>query len=150
MDCNEFERLLHCPTESLLRGVLDASPVAASLALDGRIAYANPQCALMWGFHHPTQMKGVPFFTLIAPEWHPLVMALWQSRREGTGPWEYELEGVRTDGSRFAYRCTSVSFEIDAKKATFAYFTELDSCESLEVQMGHLEKRAGGFEPRQP
>lgn len=127
------------PSESVLRNALNAAPIGASIGVDGKIVYANPQCARMWGYSHPGHMVGMPFFDLIAPAWHPLVITLWRLRREGCDPLTYDLEGQRPDGSMFPYRCTSISFETEIGKATLAYFTECDECADIDEQLHALE-----------
>jgi hypothetical protein len=72
-------------------------------------------------------MLGLSFFDLIAPESIERVVELWRKRAEGCDPWSYELVGLRADGSRFGYGCTSVSLDTTRGKATIAYFVRLDA-----------------------
>lgn len=118
----DLEVLLTQPSESLLRVLLDAAPVASSIAIDAKLTYVNALCVDMWGYPSATDMLGLSIFDLIAPESQPEVIELWRKRREGPEPWTYELTGVRADGSTFRYRCTSVSLESTRGKATFAFF----------------------------
>lgn len=127
----ELEVLLSQPSRSLTRLLLDMAPVASSIAIDGKIVYANDFCARLWGFDSPKQMLGVSFFDFIAPESRETVIGLWRRRAEGSEPWTYELSGLRKDGSTFEYRCTSVSLETKRGKATVAFFEQIDdACET--------------------
>ena len=122
----ELEALITQPSRSLTRVLLDMAPVAASIAVDGRVVYANTACAHLWAFEFPAQMLGLSFFDLIAPESHQLVINLWRGRSDLSEAWTYQLTGLRRDGSTFEYRCTSVSLETPRGKATAAFFERLD------------------------
>lgn len=141
MDYEELRLLLDRPAESMLRRLLNASPMAASLGIDGRIVFANPAVVRMWGYDRPSDMHGLSLFDLVSPEWHELLMLLWRARAEHSDPWTYELIGIRSDGSTFPYRITSLSFATDRGKVTAAYFELIDRCVNLEEQMDELTRR---------
>ena len=121
----ELDVLLDQPRGSLTRILLDTVPVAAGIALDGKIVYVNAACARLWRLDDPAGLIGKTLFDLNAPESQADLMKLWHGRREGSDPWTYELVAIRDDGSRFPYRSTSVSLETSRGKATFAFIEEL-------------------------
>lgn len=122
----EIEQLIQARSRSLLGYLLDAAPVGASLAVDTKVVYANPECARMFGFRHPTEMIGLPFFTLIEESLHPFVMDLWHVRTQGAkGAFRYELRGKRVDGTIFPYACTSLELDVPNARAHFAFFEDL-------------------------
>jgi PAS domain S-box-containing protein len=121
----DLEVLLTQPSESLVRLLLDAAPVASGIAVDARLTHVNDLCTGMWGYPSAKAMLGMSIFDLIAPESQAEVIELWRRHREGPEPWTYELAGLRADGSTFPYRCTSVSLESTRGKATFAFFEAL-------------------------
>jgi PAS domain S-box-containing protein len=147
VDCPDLRTLLEQPSHSFLRAVLEAVPCGASIGLDSKIVYSNETCARMWGYPQASDMKGVPFFSLIAPQWHDLVFMLWSARREHTDPWTYELEGQRVDGTVFPYRIVSVSRDTVMGKATFAFFTEIDSCIGPEEQTELMRRMLEDAQP---
>lgn len=127
MTHTELLELLAKPHSSFLGRLLDASPIAVAAALDSRIVYANPACAVTFGYQGPERMVGRSFFDMIAPESIPLVQRLWHTRPDDEQePWVYELVGVRASGDVFRYRCTSTSLSMeDGRKATFAFMQDL-------------------------
>jgi PAS domain S-box-containing protein len=126
VECADLKIFLEHPGNSALRRMLHVAPFGASAALDGKIVYANPACARLWGFSRPDEMLGRSLFDFVAPSWREFVATLWAVAREHSEPWTYRLEGSRADGSTFPFEITSVSVETDSGKVTFAFFSAID------------------------
>lgn len=140
----QIAKLLYDPTTSALRHLFDAAPVGVSLAVDGKIVYANDECARMFGFESGHAMIDSPFFDMIASEMHPFVAKLWNARAEDdTTPWRYELIGTKRDGERFPYQCISLHVPVPEGRGTFAYLLDLSAQrhaeEELRLHRGHLD-----------
>jgi PAS domain S-box-containing protein len=135
MDHSDLCTLLDRPADSMLRGILNASPVAAGLSLDGKIVYANPALVELWGYEHTGHLVGRSIFDIVAPEWREFSATLWRIRPEEFSRWEYELEGIRSDGTRFSYVIRSLSFQLEMGRATFAYFIPIERCMAPDDQL---------------
>jgi PAS domain S-box-containing protein len=106
--------------------LLERAPIGIAIARSGINAYANSACARMFGYERRSDIIGMRFMDMIAPECRRMVLDRLRDRLGGASEtMRYECTGIRKDGSRFPYRVHSAAIEFEDGPGTFVFLIDL-------------------------
>ncbi len=105
-------------SEERYRLLVNESPYAIGIHQDGKLVFANPAAARLFGVESPEALVGVPIKRLVLPAMWPVV----QKRITGLLKGEAETKPleevfVRFDGSEVPVEVTSVPFTLNGRPA---------------------------------
>jgi PAS domain S-box-containing protein len=129
-------------SEERFRSVVEGSPQGILIHQDGIIQYANPACAQMFGYDHPTDLLGRNLWeTLFASEvWQDIqtrIMACLQGERL---PVRYDWPGVRKDSTRVWIASTGSIISWKHRPAVVSFYTDMTAQKRLEEQLQQAHK----------
>ncbi len=102
-----FEEALQ-ESERRLRRILDTLPMAVRIIQEGKVVFANPADAHMYGYGSPAEEAGADAFAQVAEEDRDRLKGYAQRRSAGEeAPRQYEAHGRRRDGSVFPVEVTA-------------------------------------------
>jgi PAS domain S-box-containing protein len=122
------------------RVLLEQTQEAVAVAVDGRIAYANPACVEMFGYQKP--LVGVPMTVLFAAGSREQVDEILRERRpDEPAPELYEATGVRGDGHAFSVELRVTPVEFAGRAGTQAILRDITGRKRMEAEIRGSEER---------
>ncbi|HLK66304.1 MAG TPA: PAS domain S-box protein [Bryobacteraceae bacterium] len=129
-------------SEARFRRLMEDAPIAISMSRDGRICYANPICARMFGFRNAGELDGLPVMECFAPVCRGSMQEINERRAEGLHvPREFEATGLRADGSEFPMLLAVIMMNFVEGPAKVAFITDLTALKHGEEERLRLEQR---------
>ncbi len=120
--------------------LLDQTQEAVSVAVDGRVAYANPACVEMFGYERP--LIGVPVTIFFAPGSREQVGQFVEHRDAGRpAPELYEALGLKADGTTFDVEVRVTPIEFDGKAGSQAVLRDITGRKRMEAGLRESEER---------
>jgi len=113
-------------SEERYRALIEQAPVPIGIHRAGRPIYTNPAHQRLFGMHALEAVDSV--LDLVAPEYRQAVIERFNRRAAGDNSEpDYELIGLRRDGSRFPCRTSVVPVQLPDGPATMVFHTDLTS-----------------------
>ncbi len=120
--------------------LLDQTQEAVSVAIDGKVAYANPACVEMFGYEKP--LIGVPVTIFFAPGSREQIQEFVHHRTAGRpAPELYEAVGLRADGATFDVEVRVTPIEFDGKTGSQAVMRDITGRKRMEAGLRESEER---------
>jgi PAS domain S-box-containing protein len=105
-------------TKQRYRRLVEQNLFGIYIVQDERIEYANPRAAELFGYDADEMVGELSVFDLVAPADHDRLVANIRRRERGeTRELQYELTGVRADGSEFEFEVHSARIEHEGEPA---------------------------------
>jgi diguanylate cyclase (GGDEF)-like protein/PAS domain S-box-containing protein len=126
-------------SEARFRHLVEQSPQAIVLHVDGRVMYANPTCATMLGFAEPEMVIGAPLFRFITIDSAPRLMeSLGSLGRSTSRALTCECQFKRVNDSRLLQvEVTSVPVTHDGRAGVISILHDVTERKQLEDQLAH-------------
>jgi PAS domain S-box-containing protein len=120
--------------------LLEQTQDAVLVAVDGRVAYANPACVGMFGYERP--LLGVPVTIFFAPGSREHIAEFVEQRVAGRpAPELYEAVGLRSDGSTFDVEVRVTQIEFDGRPGSQAVLRDITGRKRMEAGLRESEER---------
>ena len=118
----QYRRLIEDSTEGIMIHQL------------GRIRFINAAAVRIFGFASAAEAEGQPVMERVAPEYREMSAARVDARLRGepTSP-TIEVEGLRSDGSRFWMEATGTAVEWEGSPATLVAFIDVSERQRREA-----------------
>ena len=123
-------------SEARFRMLIENAPTAISISRVGKTIYVNPKWLALYGLKNAEDAIGQSIVTHLAPEFKEVVAD--RARRRARGepvPSEYEVVGLRSDGSRFPLHVAVASVELSDGKASLAFLTDMTERKRAEESL---------------
>ena len=126
-------------SEARFRHLVEQSPQAIVLHVDGRVMYANPTCATMLGFAEPEMVIGAPLFRFVTIDSAPRLMeSLGSLGRSTSRALTCECQFKRVNDSRLLQvEVTSVPVTHDGRAGVISILHDVTERKQLEDQLAH-------------
>jgi len=122
------------------RVLLEQTQEAVAVAVDGRVAYANPACVEMFGYQKP--LVGVPVTIFFPPGSRDQVEEFLRHRDAGIdAPELYEAVGLRGDGTTFSVELRVTPIEFEGRPAVQAILRDITGRKRMEAEVRESEER---------
>jgi PAS domain S-box-containing protein len=120
--------------------LLEQTQEAVLVAVDGKVAYANPACVEMFGYERP--LIGVPLTIFFAPGSREQVGQFVEQRAAGRpAPELYEAVGLQADGTTFDVEVRVTPIEFDGKPGSQAILRDITGRKRMEAGLKESEER---------
>ena len=120
--------------------LLEQTQEAVLVAVDAKVAYANPACVDMFGYERP--LLGVPVTIFFAPDSREQIDGFVHPRGDGRPvPETYEASGLRADGSTFDVEIRVTPIEFDGKTGCQAVLRDITGRKRMEAGLKESEER---------
>jgi PAS domain S-box-containing protein len=120
-------------SEERYRTLFDRSPVAIGIGRAGRVRFANPACVELFGCSDASEMIGVPWVEMLAPECRGEARgAVGDAVSRGETTTALETTGLRVDGSEFPLSALVSAVELPEGQAMMAFLTDLTELRRAE------------------
>lgn len=127
-------------TKQRYRRVVEQNLFAIYIIQDGVIEYANPKTASVFGYTPEELTDGMTAFDIVAEEDHDLLRENIRRREQGdVGELQYELTGVRKDGSRFDFEVHSGLIEYEGEPALLGALIDITERKERERDLEQYE-----------
>jgi len=138
---NNSDRLLE-ESEERYRRLVEASPEAIFVYLDGRIAYVNPAGTKLFGARKPEELLGKSILDFIHPEYREVVKArLRKVEEEGEQASSLEQRLVRPDGRVVYVEATSLPIVYEGRPAIQALIRDITERKRASEELRESEAR---------
>lgn len=128
--------------EAWFRNMVDKSPMGISVARDGITLYANEACVSMFGYENPQEIVGTSQLNRVAPDYRwQLNLQINKRRRGDPVPNQYEIMGLRKDGSTFPLLIEVSRVRLGETLLSVAFFTDFTERKRIEAALSSSEKR---------
>ncbi len=128
--------------EAWFRNMVDKSPMGISVARDGVTLYANDACVRMFGYENPQEIVGTSQLNRVAPDYRwQLNLQIKKRRRGEPVPNQYEIMGLRKDGSTFPLLIEVSRVHLKDVPLSVALFTDFTERKRIEAALSSSEKR---------
>ncbi|MEO0009406.1 MAG: PAS domain S-box protein [candidate division WOR-3 bacterium] len=127
-DLSEREKLSRQVQEMLshTRAILEYSPHGIAAEHEGRIVYANPRFAELFGYEL-NEVIGKPVMELVAESERERITGYLQARKEGKpAPNEYQFDGLMRDGTIRRLQIRVTTYHIDEQLIVLGFVTPAD------------------------
>jgi two-component system cell cycle sensor histidine kinase/response regulator CckA len=122
------------------RTLLEQTQEAVAVAIDGKVAYANPACVAMFGYERP--LIGVPVTIFFAPGSREQVEEIVHHRLAGRpAPELYEAVGLRADGATLDVEVRVAPIEFEGRAASQAILRDISGRKRMEAGLRESEER---------
>jgi len=124
-------------SEEKYRQVVENANEAIAVVQDGRVRYANPQCAQLSGYSLQELGAG-SFLDFVHGDDRPMVMANYAKRLRGE-PAEpsYEFRIINKDGLTRWVHINAVKLEWDGRPATLNFLSDITPMQELQENLRH-------------
>lgn len=129
-------------SEERFRSLIEDAPVAVSISRGGFIIYANKKHDEMLGYTREDVLAGRPVVDAIAPSHRSEVLE--RARRRALGlqaPTEYEVVGLRRDGSEFPMHVAVGVVSLADGPASVAFLTDISAAKQAEEALRASERK---------
>ena len=123
-------------SEARFRMLIENAPTAISISREGKTLYVNPKWFALYGSNNSEDPIGHSIVKQLAPECREMVADY--ARRRALGepmPSEYEVVGLRGDGSQFPIHIAVASVELSDGKASLAFLTDMTERKRAEESL---------------
>ncbi|MEO0021536.1 MAG: PAS domain S-box protein [candidate division WOR-3 bacterium] len=127
-DLSEREKLSRQVQEMLshTRAILEYSPHGIAAEHEGRIVYANPRFAELFGYEL-NEVIGKPVVELVAESERERITGYLQARKEGKpAPNEYQFDGLMRDGTIRRLQIKVTTYRINEQLIVLGFVTPAD------------------------
>jgi len=126
-------------SESRYRRLIEASPDAISVVVDGKIVFGNAQALKLYGVSDLSEVVGRDPLDFIAPEQHAMVRArLRKALVEDAALAPMEQMHVRPDGSKLNVEIRGTPFMLKGKPALLSVIRDITERKQAEEWVGKL------------
>jgi PAS domain S-box-containing protein len=123
-------------SEQRYRGLVELSPAPVIVHRSGRILYANPAAARIFGVGSAEELPGRSTFEFIAPEYHQLVRErVRKVQEEGTQAPRREIRLIRADGTEVWIEAAATRVTYQGQPATQVIYHELTERRKAEASV---------------
>jgi PAS domain S-box-containing protein len=129
--------------EAEMRAIFESSQDAIGVAKQGTSEMVNPAFLSMFGYQRAEDIVGGSLIDLVAPECRDGVLANMRARAQGVdAPAQYEVTGLRRDGTKFPLEIHLSTFERGGSMHTVVSLRDLSERVRLEEERQRYEARA--------
>ena len=129
--------------EAELRAIFESSQDAIGVSQMGINEMVNPAFLSMFGYQRVEDLIKKSLLDLVAPESRDAVLANMRARAKGEdAPIQYEVTGLRRDGTRFPLEAHISSYERGGSLHTVVSLRDLSERVRLEEARRHYENQA--------
>jgi PAS domain S-box-containing protein len=122
------------------RALLEQTQEAVAVGLGGKLAYANPACAQMFGYAQP--IAGMPITAFFAEGSREQIEEIVRHRIEGRPTAElFEAVALRADGSTFEVEIRVSPTTFEGKSASQAVLRDITGRKRMEAELRDSEER---------
>jgi PAS domain S-box-containing protein len=112
-------------SEERFRKLIENASVAISISRQGRTLYGNPAFQRMFGYTLDELLE-IPLSGLVPPPYRQELMERNRRREDGEpAPIEYEMPGIRKDGSEFSFQIHVTTADLADGRVTVGFFTDI-------------------------
>ncbi len=127
-------------TKQRYRRVVEQNLFAIYIIQDGVIQYVNPKAASVFGYTPEELTDGMTAFDIVAEEDHDRLRENIDRREQGgVGELQYELTGVRKDGSTFEFEVHSGIIEYEGDAALLGALVDITDHKERERELEQYE-----------
>ncbi len=120
--------------------LLEQTQEAVLVAVDSKVAYANPACVDMFGYERP--LIEVPVTIFFAPGSRGQIDGFVNPRGDGRSATEtYEASGLRADGSTFDVEIRVTPIEFSGRAGSQAILRDITGRKRMEAGLKESEER---------
>ncbi len=136
-----LERLAR--SEESFRALIEGSPDATVVHVNGRVAYVNRSAVDMLGYGAPSEMIGTPVIEFVLPEDRPRTAARIASLASGEDAVPFiEVRLVHRDGTPVIASVGAVGVVFEGQRAVAAIARDITKQRSFETQLFRTERMA--------
>ena len=129
-------------SEAMLRSVFEASQDAIIVTKGGRVVFANPATAKMYGLDEPASMLGEPVASFVPESELPRVLAINRAREQGLpSPTSYETKGLRRDKTVFDAEISASTYTIDGELYPLVVVRDVSARKAAERALRETAER---------
>ncbi|HEV8396568.1 MAG TPA: PAS domain S-box protein [Vicinamibacterales bacterium] len=129
-------------SEAMLRSVFEASQDAIVVTKAGRVVFANPATAKMYGLTEPADMLGEPLANFVPESELPRVLAINRAREQGLpSPSSYETKGLRRDKTVFDAEISASTYTIDGEVYPLVVIRDVSARKAAERALRESAER---------
>lgn len=129
-------------SEERYRQLVDLSPDAIFVHVEGRIVFANAMAARLAGVRSPAELMGRDIFTLIHPDYREAVrLRLRRIAETGGRVPPQEQKYIRVDGTVVDVEATAVATTFDGRPAVQAVVRDITDRKAAQRSLQESEKR---------
>lgn len=116
--------------------LFNAAPMGIALSQNGRYLLVNRAFLALFGHDEEAEILGKPLLDHIAVEEREGVLARNREReRTGLGPMEYEIRGLRRDGTTFPMQVHVTTVQLPEGQGTLAYLSDTSKRREAEDRL---------------
>jgi PAS domain S-box-containing protein len=128
-------------SELRFKTVFDHSLDAIGVSQDGKLVFANQALPEFFGYDSTSEVLGRSIFDFIAPDSHLTVNERAARRASGeTLPAEFELRGLRRDGTQFEMEVHASPFAINGSLYTIVLHRDITERKRREAELQHANR----------
>lgn len=123
-------------SEARFRTLIEDAPIAISIGRDGKLLYVNPAYVQMYGFTHADELIGSAVVERVAPQSRDESFERSRLRARGAPvETQYELIGLRRDGTEFPLIATVTRVQLADGSANIGFFQDITERKRAEAQL---------------
>jgi PAS domain S-box-containing protein len=129
-------------SEKRYRDLVEFSPVAMTVHMEGRIVYINPAGAKLWGADKPDEVLGRSPLDFVHPEYHDRITErIRQIQAMEQSPPLIEVKNTRLDGQSLYTVGTGIPITYEGKPAILSVVLDITERKQAEERMRELTRR---------
>jgi PAS domain S-box-containing protein len=126
--------------EQRYRRLVEQNLFGIYIVQDGRIEYANPRAAELFGYDPDEMVDGMTVFDMVASEDHERLARNIRRRERGEETeLQYELTGVRSDGTEFEFEVHSGLIVYEGEPALLGALVDITDRKERERELTQYE-----------
>ena len=128
-------------SEKMYYDLVERSPEAQVIHIDGIVKYANSAAAKILGFNSPADYLGKLGLDLVHPDYHEVIKKRFQAVRDGKEPVEFiEEKFIRSDGKVIDVEVAASFITFEGKPASQVFFREVTGRNEMRDSLKKFKK----------
>ena len=129
-------------SEKKYKDLIYEAPIAVLIHKEGKLLFANKELCKMFGYEKEDLPNGFPVIKLFAEGEHQKLLSYLEARKKETyAPMNYEVYGLRSDGTAFPVEIDVSIVELSGQKVTLLFIKDVSERKKAFEELRKSEEK---------
>ncbi|MCX7830320.1 MAG: transporter substrate-binding domain-containing protein, partial [Acidobacteria bacterium] len=129
-------------SEKRYKELIYEAPIAVVIHKEGKLLFANKELCRIFGYKEEDLPNGFPVIKLFAEGEHQKLLSFLEMRKKGeNAPFNYEVYGLKSDGTVFPVEVDVSLLELSGERVTILFIKDISEKKSIFEELRKSEEK---------